>query len=368
MTLRRRSFFIGAALTAGALVPLGRASGRVAPGFTVHEWGTFTTVAAADGRALPWRPLEAEQDLPSFVYSMRAGSDRLAAKSNAMALARLETPVLYFHADEPLTASVTARFPNGLLTEWYPQARAEGSELRWPGVEVRPGDAGAYPTEAAPSHYYHARDAEAAPLAVQTDNGFQREGFLFYRGLGSIQVPLRVASAQAGFEAHRLPGGPAEMITFENLEGRVAWSREPLTRERLSVERPPARDVDGLKAELVAMLTAEGLFALEAEAMVATWADSWFEEGVRIFYLMPRAQVDAVLPLRVDPAPRGLVRVMVGRVELVTPARLDALAARLDDAGPSLGRFAQPLLSELVARDPQGPAAERARRLLGNAR
>ena len=30
--------------------------------------------------------------------------------------------------------------------------------------------------------------------------------------------------------------------------------------------------------------------------MVATWRDSWFEEGMRVFYLTPRSVVDSVLP------------------------------------------------------------------------
>jgi hypothetical protein len=368
MTLRRGSLLAVLGLALAALLPLGRVSGRVAPDFVVHEWGTFTTVAAADGRALPWRPLDAVQDLPSFVYSMRAGASRWATKSDTMALARLETPVLYFHADEPLTVSVTARFPAGLLTEWYPAARAEGGTLQWPRVEVRPGDERTYPTEAAASHYYQARLTEAAPVTVRGEGGVQREGFLFYRGVGSIQVPLGVKSAGGRLRVEARPGGPANVIAFENVGGRVAWSRVSLGAGQASPASLPERGVEALKEELAGWLTAEGLFPSEADAMVATWSDSWFEEGARVFYVVPRPQVDAVLPLRIEPAPREVVRVMVGRVELVTPARLDALAADLDEEGPKLGRFAQPFLRELLARDPQGPAAERARALLGTRR
>ena len=35
----------------------------------VHEWGTFTSVAGADGASLDWRPLAGPSDLPSFVYT-----------------------------------------------------------------------------------------------------------------------------------------------------------------------------------------------------------------------------------------------------------------------------------------------------------
>jgi len=376
MTMRRSSiavlFAAAAALFAGS-----RAAGRPAPRFTVHEWGTFTAVAALNGRPLVWRPLASPQDLPGFVYSMRSDAEgRFRNKSATAALARLETPVLYFHADEPLTASVSVRFPAGLLTEWYPQARAGGSDLHWPRVEVRPGEAAAYPAEAPPSHYYQARRAQAAPLTVRGERGAEREGFLFYRGLGMVELPLRVASVDGRFRVQPLANAPAEVIVFENVGGQVAWSRERVDDRQVWLDHPPARDVQELQAELAAMLTAEGLFAKEAEAMVATWAESWFEEGARVFYLMPRAQVDAVLPLRIDPAPQEVVRVMVGRLELATPERLEALRARLrdldeaalssglSDTRRSLGRFAGPLLRELLVRERDATIADRARRLL----
>ena len=37
--------------------------------------------------------------------------------------------------------------------------------------------------------------------------------------------------------------------------------------------------------------------------MIDTWRDSWFEEGMRIFYILPRKAVDGVLPLKITPSP-----------------------------------------------------------------
>ena len=34
---------------------------------TVHEWGTFTSVAGRDGKAVQWLPLAGPNDLPCFV-------------------------------------------------------------------------------------------------------------------------------------------------------------------------------------------------------------------------------------------------------------------------------------------------------------
>jgi hypothetical protein len=54
----------------------------------------------------------------------------------------------------------------------------------------------------------------------------------------------------------------------------------------------------------------------EARAMVETWRDTWFAPGTRLFYLVPRAMVDRVLPLDIDPQPLDVTRVFVGRIEL----------------------------------------------------
>jgi len=37
----------------------------------VHEWGTFTSIAGADGTAVEWLPLAGPADLPCFVETSR---------------------------------------------------------------------------------------------------------------------------------------------------------------------------------------------------------------------------------------------------------------------------------------------------------
>ena len=78
--------------------------------------------------------------------------------------------------------------------------------------------------------------------------------------------------------------------------------------------------------------------------MVETWRDSWFEEGMRLFY-MCRAKVDDVLPIEIRPA-RELTRVFVGRVELCPPrcgTRSDGPDRRRYSALQRFGRFPTPL-------------------------
>ena len=82
--------------------------------------------------------------------------------------------------------------------------------------------------------------------------------------------------------------------------------------------------------------------------MIETWKDSWFEEGSRLIYIVPRSFIDKVLPLTIDPAPEQIVRVFVGRLEIVTPATAMAVrtaVARNDEATLSkYGRFLEPIL------------------------
>ena len=96
--------------------------------------------------------------------------------------------------------------------------------------------------------------------------------------------------------------------------------------------------------------------------MVDTWRDSWFEEGTRLFYIAPQKAIDAILPLEISPRPDKVVRVFVGRVELVTSTterEVEQAIARNDrQTLERHGRFLQPIADRLLSRV---PPAERAR-------
>ena len=56
--------------------------------------------------------------------------------------------------------------------------------------------------------------------------------------------------------------------------------------------------------------------------MVNTWRSSYFRtDGVRVLFLMPQSWTDRYIPLQITPRPADTVRVMVGRVEVLTPDR-----------------------------------------------
>src|SRR5262249_49030701 len=117
-----KRWWIGAALLAVVLAGVRVAAGSppdARSGLVVHEWGTLSGFAGADGVPLRFNP--ANTDRPKFVYR---GS--LNRKDQYMGTASLETPVLYFYSDRPVTAAVRAEFPGGAFTEWFPHAERAG--------------------------------------------------------------------------------------------------------------------------------------------------------------------------------------------------------------------------------------------------
>ena len=167
---------------------------------TVHEWGTFTSVAGEGGQAIEWQPFGRPSNLPCFVTLLNPTNLKFGPAGylpSLKASVRMETPVLYFYSASDETARVRVGFPQGLITEWYPQAvvppvtpfvdvlTTTGS-IEWPEVKIRPTAAQDLPDEGDGSHYYAARETDASIVQV----GGQHEKFLFYRGLARFAVPL----------------------------------------------------------------------------------------------------------------------------------------------------------------------------------
>src|SRR5690242_3054195 len=91
---------------------------------SLHEWGTFTTVAGEDGRAIEWLPLNGPTDLPCFVEHYKNQRDVKilptedpqlidydAARSRLWGKVRMETPVMYFYGPKETNLHVLVRFP-----------------------------------------------------------------------------------------------------------------------------------------------------------------------------------------------------------------------------------------------------------------
>jgi hypothetical protein len=329
----------------------------------VHEWGTFTSVAGDNGAAVDWQPRSGPTDLPCFVQR-----DRFNLKTSSSGKIRMETPVLYFYAPANVRVNASVRFRRGIITEWFPPA-AVGvdrpwsadfeSTIAWTGVTVSPGLSADFPRERAASHYYTARRTDASPI----ESGQDRERFLFYRGVGHFDPPMSATIGSDGTTIVRSSRDQivGDVILFENRGGPTAYvvrggNGRQFTFEALS----PVSESGEPRAELARMLTAKGLYQKEAEAMVATWSDSWFEEGTRLFYVVSPSFVDAILPLKIDPAPADVVRVFVGRLELMSPFVRRTISQALASGDLATleryGRFLQPFGERLVG---EAPPAER---------
>ena len=312
---------------------------------TVHEWGTFTSVAGANGESVTWAPLRAAGDLPCFVHS-------IGPNKYWPGLVRMETPVDYFYTQTPARVSVHVDFPDGTMTEWYPKAVQANQSIDWNDLNILPGANLVLPSSKGASRYYAARATDSAEL----QSGDENEKVLFYRGMGNFKVPLEPVSQGNGVV---LRNNSAETIPlailFENQNGHIGYRIARNLKDSVSLYAPDLNaSFDSLRNDLTAALEQGGLYPKEAAAMVETWRDSWFEQGMRVIYLMPRATVDKVLPLKVTPAPKETQRVFVGRVEVLSAwtERTIRAAMETNDAKKldQFERFLDPFLEQIRAK------------------
>jgi len=178
---------------------------------------------------------------------------------------------------------------------------------------------------------------QVSATIVATQDSTEAEKFLFYRGLGNLDAPVVVrqegglvqVALRDGERLARLPrlwlfevqpDGGVQLATLDP-EGRS------LDAPALVAAAPGDRSgLVELRRQMKEALVAEGLFDDEAEAMLETWKLSYFESpGLRLFFILPQAWTDARLPLAIS-TPAQITRVMVGRVELVSPRQRATLA------------------------------------------
>jgi hypothetical protein len=339
------------------------------PDLTVHEWGTFTSIAGPDGSSMGWLPLTGSTDLPSFVEHFRD----VAFKGGLRGTVRMETPVLYFYSPRETTVSVDVSFVKGLITEWYPHADSVNPRLAprdislfnikssgaiaWNSVHIDPQGSADFPFDNSENQYFAARNTSSASLSVKTPSGPQREKYLFYRGVSAFSAPIN-AEVDADSTIHLQNQSAEEIpaaILFERRGAQLGYRMLGPLRDEGSYAPPElSASLDSLTTNLERLLISQGLFSDEAHAMVETWKSSWFEEGSRLIYIVPRRFIDSVLPLRITPAPATTTRVFVGRLELVTPATEraveSAFAANDQATLAKYNRFLEPILSTMIQK------------------
>ncbi len=347
------------------ITPVFRGQGvRVNSSLIAHEWGTFTSVAGPDGSSVQWAPLSGPPDLPCFVDHLSPHNLKLS-----LGLVRMETPVLYFYSQRAVNVSVHVEFPQGWITEWYPKAtrvqpepsskfRAEPDlekgQIDWDPIQLSPGMNPDLPLTTGESRYFAARKTDSTPLQIAGE----QEKFIFYRGMGNFAVPLEARfGSDEKLEIRNAGSEPIPLaIVFERRGDRVGYQFVRNIAGSVELDAPALTEtLENLQQQMSKSLIESGLYEKEAAAMIATWQDSWFEEGMRVFYIVPRAMIDSVLPLQINPAPVMISRVFVGRVEVLSPAVQQSIETALSagdvDTLAKFGRFLNPFLSQMGLDD-----------------
>ena len=402
--MNKNALWVVAMLTAMLAVC---AAGGPANDLIVHEWGTFLSMSGSDGVSLDGMYHE-EHALPAFVHSRSKDQLRLPT-----AITKGETPVIYFYTQTRKQVNVSVGFPSGVWTQWYPQASLVGPSLatthdplslkdgriHW-NVEVLPAAMGlSLPETPKDSLWNHAREVDAAFVRVNQvprvgrqgqKAAFENERFIFYRGLGSADLPLQF-SASAGGEISCSASTPSTLrhlfvLRVEDGRGvfRYIPSLEPGRRiESVIPSMGAAEPMEAFSRKaghaLAARLTESGLFEKEARAMVNTWRTSYLEtDGIRVLYVLPQAWTDSFIPMKVDPKPTSLVRVMVGRTELLSPERERAAESAVASLTASdsekrwaafdylraQGRYVEPILRRTLLTSKDEATRATCRRLL----
>lgn len=323
----------------------------------VHEWGTFTSVVGSDGQALEGLHHE-EESLPEFVHRfgtrvMQPTEPALTGKGlNVLpepVTQKMETPVIYFYTPEAKKVDVSVQFPEGIVSEWYPDASHHHGADSW-NTEIADGGADwtvditneprSIPEVPADDIWAPSREVPDAAWVQhepeqtwgQQDPETESEKLIFYRGVGNFEPPFTVRHDGARYELANYASDQvpeAFLLEVDDDEGRIhslgsVGGFDSLEHDPDSLDEQ-AQPLDAMVAEAKTRLTDAlvdtGLTVDEARAMVDTWEESYFRTpGNRILYVLPRAWTETVLPIDVEPKPDDLVRTLVGRLEVLTEA------------------------------------------------
>jgi hypothetical protein len=229
---------------------------RAANPVIVHEWGTFTCLQDGEGKAIGGINVD-DEPVPSFAYSVAIGVAPQFGAANSgdsnlglppyragkgwisgdpQVTMRLETPVLYFYPPKGQAAEsvppldVHVDFHGGVLSQYYPHADFSGLPLlnfpsqpemsgRFPYIDKNAGitektttsldwkrvQLGTVekPIETDDKVWTTPREVSAPILQIKfSEKDFkgvvqhytQAEHYLFYRGVGHLDSPLRVDS------------------------------------------------------------------------------------------------------------------------------------------------------------------------------
>lgn len=319
----------------------------------VHEWGVLSVhndveLANADMRAV-W------EGLPRFIYG------RVDQRRIPQEMVVIYAPVIYFHTRQDVSIHVKVEFPGGRPAVW------------WPGnsnIDYHPGQLGAKVDPATcDKHLEWLLDLKTAPpdlpglVSLPKDHWLgacrnvkatdvitrsrgirsqEREKFVYYDGIipspkaaELLVAPERISLKNRAKHAlldvtvvdRRTPG---KILVARAAHVEAGAEVRTLEFEECLLERWPAMPV----AALVGQLIGVGLNEDEAQALAAVWKKEFFEaDGLTLFYRLPQAEFDRMLPLTVKPQPEKVIRTLLVHHPHCEPdlgERVMALVKQLD--------------------------------------
>lgn len=346
--MKTKLLILGLILLAGVGYAVTQTTDAFTKGMVVHEWGTFTTLHATDGTHLSGLYFDEEQ-LPRFTYqhgdfTKRAdavyrekGFDISPTNEPRNVTVKMETPVIYFYSSKSQNATVQVDFPQGIISQWYPQ-NTSGNKMhdnwdftkpykggmKWK-VRVLPPNSTKEltPPKEEETKIWTSPRATDSNL-VESKKG-EVEKFIFYRGVANFTIPIetKFVNNDELTVKNTGPNTLPKVFVYEKktdgsenfwwngelksgAEQKINFSTQPPTKADFAIFEQALKDV--------------GLYEKEAKAMLATWEQSYFKHpGLRVFWIVPEQNVNELLPLKISPRPTEVKRVFMGRIDLLTP-------------------------------------------------
>jgi len=285
----------------------------------------------------------------------------------------METPVIYFYGGAGESVNVKVGFNGGTISQWYPHrvsgdtpnkielAAEQMSEsllgilkenegytfvdnkprdfgnnyqgsIEWDVELLEADDAFTFKSTQNPTWIY-----PKVPNANMIKAGEEYEDYLFYRGLGNLDLPITFSVTEE--EVVQVKNQSSDAIpfafAFEKTGEVVRYKVLGEVKEEASIaeadwQTPESHWKSEVFSSMRKGLVAQGLTKDEANGMVKTWWKSYFEhDGLRVFWILPEVELEKVLPLTVTPKPEKTVRVMVGRGDILRPSFEKKLMANI---------------------------------------
>jgi len=308
----------------------------VSKGLEIHEWGVFRTAADADMLNADLRAVW--DDLPPFVYGQITGRE-LPKHWEPMLLK--DKPIIFFHTPQAVTVDLRIEFTAGMAGVWWPgtlrpglrDGRLAGDgpvnkpfnvlEWRLNLKEPRGVPNGKVPLQSVKKGHWietlRAVKADDVYAHVGEDNlGQEHEKFVYYDGLGPAYKWADISVDKETVTVGNCATFPLFDLTVVDTrksdKPRVArMARLDARSEKKALDfiaaDPKTLSDTGVK-NLTAQVKDAGLHEDEANSLAMLWKADFFEtEGLTLFYRLPQAEYDRLLPLKVKPRPEKVVRV-----------------------------------------------------------